>query len=203
MTVEEQAKAYSSLESRFGSFTGAPKDGKYAEYKAPENLGVELVSDHPLLADFDKWAATKQLNQEGRNELLTMLMQYEASNLPDANAQKALLGPNADARLTAVDAWGRANLDATGYATLRSAASGHQAAAVFQIVETLIGKSNQAALPKPGADIPPPPATTNEAYSAAMKQKDANGQLLYFTDPQHRLKTEAMANSIAAAAIAQ
>lgn len=190
VTVEEQAKAYNALESRFGAFTGAPKDGKYEPFKAPEGLGVELVGDHPLLTDFDKWAASKQLNAEGRNELLTMLAQYEAAQLPDLAAIKARVGENADARISAVDKWGRANLDPAGYATLRAATSGVNADAVFKVVEALISKSTQVALPKPGADIPPPPAPTQDLYMTEMNKKDATGRALYFTDPIHRARVD-------------
>lgn len=200
VSVDEQAKAYSALEKRMGSFVGAPKDGKY-DNKLPEGITLEMTADHPLLTDFTKWAGENQLNQAGFSQLLGMLAQYEAAQLPDMAAIKARVGANADARLAAVNSWAVANLDAATLGQLRAASTGNNADSVFAVVEALIGKSNQAALPKPGSDIPPPPKTTNEAYDAAMKQKDpVTGKLLYFTDPQHRLRTEAMANNIVGAA---
>ena len=196
VSVEEQAKAYGELEKRMGAFVGAPKDGKYEPWKAPEGLDIELQGDHPLLADFDKWAATKQLNQGGRNELLTMLAQYEAAQLPDMAAIKGRLGPNADTRITAVNQWVKANLDAPAQAQLRVAGSGNNADAVFAVIEALIGKSNQVVLPKPGADIPPPAPPTQSVYHTEMNKRGPDGKALYFTDPLHRARVDEMAREM-------
>lgn len=202
VTVEEQAKAYNALEGRFGAFVGAPKDGKY-DVKLPDGIGIELVPDHPLMADFTKWAAEHQLNQEGFSTIVGMLAQYEAAQLPNMAEAKARLGANADARLTAVAAWQKANLDPTQQAALRTAMTGHNADAVFTVVEALIGKSNQAVLPKAGADIPAPPAPTGDAYKAMMAKKGPDGKALYFTDPLHRAATEALLADMAKAQAAQ
>ena len=57
-TVSDQAKAYNELEGRFGSFTGAPKDGKY------EIEGMDF-EESPLLKLTDDWGVESQLFKEG------------------------------------------------------------------------------------------------------------------------------------------
>ena len=154
-TVAAQAEAYTHLESRFGAFVGAPKNekGEIAyTFKPPE--GVEFKADHPMAVAFSKWAGANQLSQEGYNTLLGSLIEYEMAQAPDMGAVKARLGDKADERIGAVAAWGKANLGAEGYATLREATAGKNADAVFKVLEQVIGKTAQVRMPKPGADVP-------------------------------------------------
>lgn len=188
-SVAEQAQAYPELEKRFGSFTGAPKDGKY-DYTMPAEVGVEIVEDHPLLSTFTEWAGKNQLSQQGFTELMGYLGQYEAQHFVDMNAVKADLGENADARITAVAQWGKANLDKDGYEALRTATSGPQAAAAFKVLEAVIGKTKQISLPGPGTDVAPVGADAHKAIDALMAVKDDKGGLKYFTDPKYRKEVE-------------
>lgn len=190
-SVADQAAAYPELEKRFGAFKGAPKDGKY-EHPKLEGVGVELVAEHPLLSEFQKWAVVNQLNQEGYEQLVGMLAQYEVANVPDMAAIKAQVGENADARITAAAQWGAANLDAQGYALFREATAGPNAAAVFKVMEAVIAKTQQAALPKPGNDSA---AVTGEGGLAAIQALQAardpiTGKRLWDTDPKHRAMVE-------------
>jgi hypothetical protein len=190
-SVEEQAKAYPELEKRMGAFVGAPKDGKY-EFKAPEGLAHTLDDTHPLVGDFNKWAASKQLSQEGYNELMGMLLQYEISHQPDMGAIKTDLGEKADERITAVAQWGSANLDAEGYKTLREATSGPNAAAVFKTLEALIGKTKQVKLPPPGSDVSSAAIDKLTTINAKKSVKNPDGKgLKYFTDEKYRSEIDA------------
>ena len=188
-SVAEQAKAYPELQKKFGAFTGAPKDGKY-EVKLPDNVGVDLVQDHPLMGEFQKWAAAKQLNNEGFNELLGMLATYEASQIPDMGSIKADLGENADARITAAAQWAKANLGAEGYNLMREATNGPNAAAVFKVLEAVIGKTKQVTLPKPGDDVPATGPTALAAIEALQAKRGPDGRRLFETDPKHREMVE-------------
>lgn len=190
--VVEQAKAYPELEKRFGAFTGAPKDGKY-EYKAPDGSPVQLNMDHPLTQGFNKWAAEAQLSQEGYNAVIGMLTQYEASQQPDMAEIKAELGTDADARIGAVAKWGKANFDAKTFEQFRSATSGKNAADVFALVEHLIGKTSQKALPKPGQDVPAG-VNTRDAIVAEQAKLGPDGKRLMDTDAKHRTKVNKLWN---------
>lgn len=155
-TVSAQAEAYTALESRFGSFKGAPKNEKgevaYTPFTPPE--GIDVKFDHPMMQGFATWAGANQLSQEGYNELLGQLMQYEAAQAPNMTAIKGRLGENADSRISTAAAWVKANLGAEGFATFRSATSDKNADAVFKMTEMLIGKTSQFKMPKPGDDVP-------------------------------------------------
>lgn len=189
-TVAAQAEAYTALESRFGSFVGAPKEGKY-EFKPPD--GVEIAMDHPLMQEFTKWASSKQLSQEGYTELLGMLVQYEAAHAPNMGEIKQNLGENADARITAVAQWGKANLGAEGYATLRTATSGKNADAVFKVLEQVIAKTSQTRMPKPGEDVPGgQPGAGLATVHAEHGKRDSKGGLLVDSDQNHRRKVDQM-----------
>lgn len=185
--VAEQAKAYAELEPRFGSFVGAPKDGKY-EFKAPE--GVEVAMDHPLMQEFTKWAGAAHLSQEGYSNLLGMLVQYEASQMPNMADVKARLGENADTRISTSSAWVKANLGAEGFADFRAATTGKNADAVFKLVEGLIAKSGQARMPTPGSDVPAAPGQGLDAIRAEHGKRDAQGRLLVDVDPKARARIE-------------
>jgi hypothetical protein len=190
-TVDKQAEAYAHLEKRLGKFIGAPEDGKY-EFKAPEGLNVELDHEHPLVKELQDWGMKTQLSQEGYNQLLGMLAQYEAAMLPDMGAIKTALGANADTRIAQVTQWAHANLGNDGYATLRTALSQHNAAEVFTVIEQLIAKTVQTALPKPGQDVPAATPGGEAGILAKMRVRGADGKAKYFTDPvyRHQVDTE-------------
>jgi hypothetical protein len=187
--VAEQAKAYAELEPRFGAFVGAPKDGKYA-YTPPE--GVEVKMDHPLMTEFNKWAASKQLSQDGYNEVLGMLVQYEAANMPSIEDLKAGVGENADTRIAAVAQWGKANLG-EDYNLLRQATSGKNAAVTIKILEKIIAKTTQTRIPNVGDDVTGGAnAAGLEAVKAEHAKKGPDGKLLVNSDPRHRAKVDQM-----------
>lgn len=191
-TVAAQAEAYVGLEKRFGSFVGAPKNEKGEvnyDFKPPE--GVEFKADHPMAQAFTKWAGDNQLSQEGYNQLLGQLIQYEVAQQPDISAIKARLGENADSRIAAVAQWGKANLDNEGYATLRTATSGKGADAVFKVLEQVIAKTAQFKMPRPGDDVP---AATGGEGLAKIKTdhgaKTPDGKLKVNVDPTYRAEIE-------------
>lgn len=191
-SVAAQAEAYVALEKRFGTFVGAPADGKY-DSKLPEGVGAELVGDHPLLGTFGEWAKTNALSQKGYTELLGLLGQYESQHFVDQNQVKAELGENADARLNSIVQWGAANLGAEGYQTLRAAlVPSAQTAAVIKVIEATIAKTRQTPMPKPGDDVPA--AGLQNAHAELDKlqaERTADGKQRYFTDPKFRAEIEA------------
>lgn len=182
-TVADQAAAYPELEKRFGSFTGAPKDGKY-EFKPPE--GVDVKTDHPLMQKFTQWATEKQLSAEGYNDILGMLVQYEAAHQPNMGDIKGRLGADADARISNVSAWMKANLGAEGFANFRASTTGANADAVFKTVEALIGKSGQVKMPKPGGDVPGATGGDGlDAIKAAHGARMPDGKFRKDVDPAY------------------
>lgn len=194
-TVSAQAEAYTALESRFGSFKGAPKNEKgeiaYV-FTPPEGFGNDVLKlEHPIMQSFTQWASENQLSQEGYNQLLGQLIQYEVAQAPNMPAIKGRLGENADSRISTAAAWVKANLGAEGFATFRSATSDKNADAVFKMTEMLIGKTSQFKMPKPGDDVP---AGTGGDQLAKIKAdhgaKMPDGRYRKDVDPAYALEID-------------
>lgn len=207
-TVAEQAAAYPELEKRFGSFTGAPKDGVYAyePNDALKGLGVtsqSVIMSDPALADFTKWARDSQLSQDGYNSLLNRLVGYrlsvqarhDAETRLDPVKAKAEIGPDADTRIDNINKWVRANLGAEGTALFQSATNMPNAPAVVKALEAIIAKTAQVRMPKPGEDVRQPIPQTGDglkAIQAAQAKKGADGKLLWDSDPAYKRQVTQM-----------
>lgn len=176
-TVAAQAEAYVALESRFGSFTGAPKDGY--KLNLPEGVAPEAVNQNsPIFTEFGKWAAQNQLSQEGYNQLVNFLVQDAAARAPRMSEIKARLGADADTRISNAVAWVKSNLGNEGVAAFEAATKGANADAVFKLAETLISKTSTVRMPKPGADVPAAQAGGGlEAIQKAYGERLPNGKL--------------------------
>jgi hypothetical protein len=193
-SVDEQAKAYTELEKRFGTFTGAPKDGKY-EFKMPEGIEGELDREDPKFKEFTSWAVEAGLSQDGYQKILSLYVENLAALEPDIGAMKASLGEKADERIGAVSAWTKANLDDATQAKVKAATSGANAAEVFEAIEAVIAKTRQVALPKPGAADPANGGvlTPQQQIDKMMTEKvPGTNKLRFFEEPAFRAQVEAL-----------
>lgn len=190
--LAEQAKAQRELEKRFGAFTGAPKDGKYA-FKMPEGIEGEFDQEDPKFQAFTKWAVDNQLSQDGYQAVLTMYAENIAALTPDIGAIKESLGEKADERINNVNAWVKANIPEASQAAFKAATSGANAAEVFTAIEAMIAKTAQPRMPAPG-DAPGGGSgslTPEQTINAMMAEKLPNGKLRYFEDAAFRRDVEA------------
>jgi hypothetical protein len=195
VTVEQQAKAYGELEKRFGSFVGAP-DGEY-KVEVPEKFkdAVQVDSTNPVFKSLNEWGKKHQLSQEGFNDVIGMLAEYEASvaakprTIDDAKKE---IGPNADVRLGAISAFA-STLDAEGRKALSEALSVDNPAIAQTVtaLERIIAKSRQPAMPKAGADVPHPGANELAEINALQAKLGPDGKRLYVTDSKFRAELEA------------
>lgn len=191
-TVEEQARAYVEAEKRFGAFVGAPKDGKYEAPPMPEGIEGEFITDHPVMQKFGEWAAKSQLSQAGYNEVLSLLAEYEASQVPDMAAIKQSLGANADQRIGAVTGWAKANLSPDQFAVFRDVGKTAAAGQMLQIMEAVIDKARATTTPpRVGADVAAAaPVSGLAAVHELHAKRGADGKLLYDTDLKYRQKVD-------------
>jgi hypothetical protein len=115
-TMADQAKGYKELESKFGSFIGAPE-----EYEAPKlsdnikELGITIDPEDPVLEKAKSFAKENNMNQEGFNTLVnlyaeTMLIEEKALEELKQQELKAL-GQSGEIRLQNLNAWASTNLD--------------------------------------------------------------------------------------------
>ena len=189
--AEEQAKAYPELEKRLGAFTGAPKDGVY-KINPPEGVQVEFDTEHALFQGLNKWAKESQVSQEGYDQLIGMLAQYEATMAPDMNEIKKQVGENADARISSMTQWAKSNLNEAEYGAFRDALTQSNAAAVLKAFEAVVAKTRQTAMPKVGEDVSGAVPTGLDAIRALHRKKNEKGQLLFEIDVAHRNNVEKM-----------
>ena len=117
-TVSDQAQAYAGLESKLGSFTGAPEDGYKVELN--EELGYTIPDDDPLLGQFGEWAKEAGLSQDAHTKLLNMYVENTAGQMENLDVEEEVkkIGDNAQQRIQDITHWGQANLDENEYATI-------------------------------------------------------------------------------------
>ena len=162
-SVADQAKAYSELEGRFGSFTGAPEEyaiptaEAFADLELPDGLELNIDADDPLLKAFIPMALEMGLSQEGFEKMVGLYVKNQADDFLEgfttADEQKALLGDNADERLNNVARWAKANMNEELYEKFESVLV---SADVVEVVEHLIGKTRNAQIPDTG-NVPAAP----------------------------------------------
>jgi len=109
-SVSELEKGYENLQSRFGSFNGAPD-----EYSMSE--GTEYNNEHPILAEIQTFGKENNLSNEGYQNLVNVLMDNERTNIEAQEAQavqvKKDLGTNANERLQNIDDFLNANMESS------------------------------------------------------------------------------------------
>lgn len=88
-SVAEQAQAYVALETRFGAHKGAP-----TEYKVefPKESGFVLDPNNSILKGYLETAKENNVAQSFIDTSLQAMAAYQQSQMPDAAAQKVLLG---------------------------------------------------------------------------------------------------------------
>lgn len=191
-SVEEQAKAYNELEKRFGNFTGAPKDGAYS-FTVDKTIapGIEADTSHPVFKQFETMAKDMQLSQDGFTKIMNTFMAYEASMIPSPEVFAKQVGDNAPARINSVAQWAKANLDDAGYTQLRNVVAGSNAAETFKLLESIIGKTRQVALPKVDASVAASFVDQLAEINRLQAAKDPKtGQRYYENDSVYRANVE-------------
>jgi hypothetical protein len=184
-TVAEQAKGYSELESKFGSFTGSPKDGVY------EIDGVDFA-ENPLMGVVAEWGKEQQLSNEGMAGLFEKVDELAKAQMEeDAANTKQELGPDADKRIGDIVQWGQNNLDADEYKALQGVA---QSAASIGVIEKLIGMSKNSKLVEVDAVVKGA-ADLEAEYREALVAVDGNGRRLT-EQPAYQTKLRKMAQAI-------
>ena len=189
VTLEDQAKAYTELEKRFGSFTGAPKDGQYT-VNIPEDLkekGIDFDSDDPLYQEAMEFAKNSHMSQEGFDQMMGLWASAKVAESAAMEEFKTMelksLGDNAKARIDNLVNWGKANLPDDMFNGFQEMAVSANA---IKTMEKLVSMTRNApidsdnARPKNGVD--------EEELRKMQFEKDEHGNRRLSVDPEFRKK---------------
>jgi len=133
-TVSEQAKAYAGLESKLGSFTGAPEDGYKVEL--PEGIDVDIDSEDEMLVNFNTWATEAGLSQKAHSKLLGIYAEGLMASQPTIEEEKKKIGRDADRRINDVTSWAQTEFSKEEMLTVEGIA---RTAEGFEILEKVRG----------------------------------------------------------------
>lgn len=179
-TVSEQARAYTELEKKFGSFKGQPKDG----YSLPDDMS----GDDALVAEVIKFGQTHNMSQDGFDEMLNLAMtQANVTEEVSREQEMSKLGADASKRISRVDGFLRNNLEADEYDKIAPMLT---TASHVELTEALISMTSQESLPV--EDIVTPSGVTFDQYMSEYLKKDENGNTLYSINSSHKNKCDRM-----------
>ncbi len=180
-TVSAQAEAYNELESKFGSFTGAPKEGKY------EIEGADFENS-PLLKLTAEWGAENQLSNDGLESLIAKVNELAASQIEEDSVNaKTALGDNADKRLGDISQWGKNNLSPDEFTQFQGLA---QTAGQIEVIEKLISLTKNSKLVETPSTPPKGNQDAMEELTKMQLATDDKGKRM-MDNPAYRAKYNA------------
>lgn len=182
--MELQAKSYGELQSKFGSFTGAPDEYQLTVSDQLTEAGLEINADDPLIAKAMEYAKESNMSQEGFQGMLELhgqfIMAAEQGKQEQMQEEIKALGDDGQKRIGAIQQWAEANLPPDMMDGFNSMAVNAEA---FKAIEHLIGLSRNA----PVANEAAPVSAGDPAKAEAMQfELDANGNRRINTDPAFR-----------------
>jgi len=101
-TIADQAKAYAEIEKKLGAFKGAPEKYDLTLTNYPE---IKFSEEDPVLQNFIEGAKKNGMSQEYASELLNIYAEALTMGIPDADAEMAKLGANAQQDLQILSQW--------------------------------------------------------------------------------------------------
>lgn len=193
-TIAEQAKAYPELQSKFGGFTGAPETYDISlpeDIDLPEGVGININEDDPMLKAWVDHCKASNASQENFTAGLRIYAEAQAREFIDptahAQAQKEILGPDADKRIGDLTSWAKANFDEATFELFRSVST---TADSILLTEALVNMIRPSSIPDVNALTGQTRSALTQELADLRAAKDAKGGLLWFSDPNHRNKIE-------------
>ena len=194
-TIDDQAKAYTDLEKKFGSFTGAPESYEATISDALTEAGVSINADDPLMAKAVEYAKASNMSQEGFNGMVQLYAENMVSEHLALEEYKATqlesLGNGGAQRIDGINKWVDANMDAESAEGLRGIIT---TAEGVQAIEQLIAKTKNA--PVAAADTTPVLSVTQTELDAMYFAKDDNGNRKINTDATFKAEYESKKNAL-------
>ena len=169
---ESLGKSYNELNSKFGGFTGAPKDG----YAVPEGFEAE----DEMFKTYSDYAANINMSQDAFSQGWELLSTQAGVNAEvSAENELAKLGDKPQERIDKVNNYLRNNLTAEKYEQMASLVTTAQG---VELVEALIPAQAQ---PKLSGEVPNESGLTITDVNEMANKTDENGNLLRSIDPAY------------------
>lgn len=185
-----QAKSYSELEGKFGSFTGAPEEYELGFSPEITEAGVEFDKDDPLVAQAVEFAKNSNMSQEGFSTMLNLYAESQLANAKALDDHKAEefkgLGQDGEKRVNGISDWANANMDAEGVAGLLEAT---QTAGAVKAVEAIIAKTRSASVAAAEA-VPAASVTESDVQAMQFEVDKHSGQRRTTVDPAFKKEYE-------------
>lgn len=181
--IKDQAKSYKELQSKLGSFTGAPEEYEVSIADEIKEAGFDIDSDSEMLKDAKEFAKESNMSQDGFNKMIEL---WAANELAVANAQKQALEEsfksldNAQSRINNISAWANKSLPPDLVGELDGMLTTPES---VKLVERMIAMGRAAPVNPDNAA----PSNTSAADVQKMQfEKDEHGNRRINTDPEFR-----------------
>lgn len=191
--IKDQAKSYKEIQSKLGSFTGAPDEYEITVSDEIKEAGFDIDMGNELIKDAIEFAKSSNMNQEGFNKMIEL---WATNELAVANAQKAQLEEafnkmdNGKARIENISAWANKSLPADLVGELDSLLTTPES---VKVVERMIALSRNA-------PVNPSDATPSNVSADKVREmqfaKDEHGNRRIQTDPQFRKEYQQLRDQV-------
>ena len=162
LNVEELGMSYKALEKKLGQRTDvlykeleedyakrmsakAPEEYVIPEFELPEGVNVDINTEEPMLQWWADTARKAGLSQEQFAEGIEQFVNNEIAGLPDIQAEKELLGDNAEQRIESANLWAKKNLTPDSYDAISQFAA---RADGVKVIEELMNLTKEAPIPQ-------------------------------------------------------
>ena len=183
--IKDQAKSYSELQSRFGSFTGAPEEYEISVSEELTEAGFQLDNESEMLKDAKEFAKGLNMNQEGFNKMIELwatneLAEHRAAEEARKQAFESL--DNGQTRINNISAWANKSLPPELVGELDSVL---QTPEQVKLVESMIAMTRNAPV---NPDNAAPSSISKEEVQKMQFEKDENGNRRINTDPEFKAR---------------
>lgn len=189
-SVSELENGYKELQSSYSKKTQEYNENisNFAQTKAPEAYELaEGIESNNRIDALQAWGKENNLSNDALNGIISA--DIEASNAQReqyASEQKGLLGKDADARLTNISDWARANLGEDNMDVFSEMVTSAKGVELFEKLSKMSQGTQAAAVAQPKTMV------DRDTVREMRFANDANGNRRMSTDPQYRAKVEKM-----------
>ncbi len=176
-SVEEQAKAFVALETRFGSHKGAPPEYNLEFIK---ESGVEIDPNQPQFKEFMELSKEENISQKYFQQAINKYIELEKVRAPNLEEERAKLGPDGAETMNKIRQWAINTLPADEAEALCNMAV---SAAGVRGLDKLRNGLQPSSIPTDATKIPKPVALNTVAQ---LNQEMLDNYDKYKADPNYR-----------------